>query len=416
MPPNVAANPFYVQPAMADISPVLQGIGSIIKRNRDEKQRISRSDEINTAIQSGDPAQIAQMSIKYPEMSKQISDSFGFTNDLTKQISIDTYSRVLSDPENALDYMTKGIERVSAAGGTPDAMVQDTQMLQSDPESGLKRINAAFAMFDGKSWQDIQAGKNKLSKKAFQPITLINPVTKEKRLVAPTVDPNTGKAELSPFAIPEGFEVSKETAEEKRAANIIAKGEGKAAEITGKNIAQRRQSMIDKGLEAADSFANVKRGLTLLDRMETGGIDAMALRAKQLFGVEGADEAELSNRLGKAVLSQLKSTFGAAFTVEEGKRLERLEAGFGKSTKGNRRILEQAKKMILRSARRGIKAAKKSGDLETAEEIQQALDFVIEDAPDQTAVTSVAQNPSEGATATNPQTGQRITFINGQWQ
>jgi hypothetical protein len=61
----------------------------------------------------------------------------------------------------------------------------------------------------------------------------------------------------------------------------------------------------------------LRRGLDILKTLETGGVQAASLAAKKFFGVESADEGELSYLLGKAVLTKLRATFGAAFTVEE---------------------------------------------------------------------------------------------------
>ena len=141
----------------------------------------------------------------------------------------------------------------------------------------------------------------------------------------------------------------------------------------------RKQGFIDSGIEAANGAANVSRALNLLDELKTGGFDNFALKAKRLFGVEGADEGELSNLMGKAVLSQLKPIFGAAFTVTESDKLDALEAGFGKSTANNKRLLENSLKIINRAARRGIAAAEDQGDEFTANEIREALSFKLED-------------------------------------
>ncbi len=146
-----------------------------------------------------------------------------------------------------------------------------------------------------------------------------------------------------------------------------------------KGQANRRQEFIDAGVTACDAYPVIARGLQLLNQgVKTGGFDNMQLAVTNFFGVTGADEAELSNNLGKAVLSQLRATFGAAFTQEEGKRLERIEANFGKSTAGNIRLLEQTEKIVKRAANRGIRAARASGDEATALEIEQALAFTLE--------------------------------------
>jgi len=121
-----------------------------------------------------------------------------------------------------------------------------------------------------------------------------------------------------------------------------------------------------------------------LDDVSTGGIDAALLRGKQLLGVESADEAELSAGLGKAILSQLRPIFGAAFTEAEGARLERIEAGFGKSTAGNKRLLKQLLKIVNRSAKRGLASAEDLGDTFTANEIREALETTLSlDSPEQ---------------------------------
>ncbi len=191
--------------------------------------------------------------------------------------------------------------------------------------------------------------------------------------------------------------------------------ENKARAAAEKEIktatAKRKQGFVNSGVEAADSAANVKRSLELLETVSTGGVDAASLRAKQLFGIESADEAELSAGLGKAILSQLRPIFGAAFTENEGKRLERIEAGFGKSTEGNRRLLKQLLSIVDRSARRGIAAAESLGDDFTAREIEKALEFELTPEPEQ---DDEDQQFKEGQTATNAQ-GQKIIYQNGQW-
>jgi hypothetical protein len=143
--------------------------------------------------------------------------------------------------------------------------------------------------------------------------------------------------------------------------------------------AERKQGFIDSGIQAADGVANLNRALSLLDEVKTGGFDNVALKAKRLFGVEGADEGELSNLMGKAVLAQLKPIFGAAFTAREGEALAELEAKFSNSPANNRRLIENALRLADRAARRGIAAAEDQGDMFTANEIKEAMSFNLRD-------------------------------------
>lgn len=148
----------------------------------------------------------------------------------------------------------------------------------------------------------------------------------------------------------------------------------KGREQAAKGISERKQGFITSGVDAADSVGNLRRSIELLETVETGGFSQAALRAKQLFGVEGADEGELSANLGRSVLSQLKPIFGAAFTAAEGERLERISEGFGRSTETNLRLLNNALRTARRAAKRGIAAAESEGDIFSANQIREALD------------------------------------------
>ena len=137
---------------------------------------------------------------------------------------------------------------------------------------------------------------------------------------------------------------------------------------------EKLSGYIESGVESADNLISAKRSIELLDSVKTGGFDAAAIKAKQKLGIESGDEAELSYELGKAVLKQLKPTFGAAFTVNEMLELKAMESGLGKSVEGNRRILSKLVKVLERAAGRGMRAAKDQGDTFNHAEIQRALD------------------------------------------
>jgi hypothetical protein len=173
---------------------------------------------------------------------------------------------------------------------------------------------------------------------------------------------------------------------------------------------KRKQGFIESGIDAADSTANIRRSLDLLKNVETGGFDNIALKLKSAFGVEGANELELSNNLGKSVLQQLKPLFGSAFTVQEGNKLERISAKFGSSTEANVRLLNQMLRISERGARRGLAAAEDQGDVFTADEIRKSLAFKLDDKD----VSSDTPPPPPTQTATGPN-GEKIQLVNGQW-
>jgi hypothetical protein len=179
-------------------------------------------------------------------------------------------------------------------------------------------------------------------------------------------------------------------------AQDVAETEGVLAggKEEGKQEVKRSQEIISKGLAAADSTAAIRRGIQLIEGIQTGGVGRVQLAAKRFFGVESADEGELSNLMGKAVLSQLRDTFGAAFTAQEGKSLQTIEANLSKSPAANKRLLQNALRIAERSAKRGIDRAVKAKDFDTAADIQASLDFVLSDIDEEEAAPA-APAPQE---------------------
>ena len=158
---------------------------------------------------------------------------------------------------------------------------------------------------------------------------------------------------------------------------ILEAGGIAGAQALAKGQEERSQDVINRGRSAAESTALLRRSINLLNTIPTGGLAAAKLAATDFLGVTGADEGELSANLGRAVLSQLRETFGAAFTEREGARLDRLSARFGRSTASNKRILEQALAIAEDSANRAIARAEDDGDTETAAEIEDMLLFDV---------------------------------------
>jgi hypothetical protein len=160
----------------------------------------------------------------------------------------------------------------------------------------------------------------------------------------------------------------------KQPENIAA---AKKAEQTAAGIAERMQARVESGSAAARIAPTIRRSLELLKTVKTGGFSNFALRAKQLIGVEGADEGELSQNLGKAVLSQLRATFGAAFTAKEGAELKQIEAGFGKSVAANKRMLQNLMKFTERFYQQGLAAATDMDDLSSVKSMRELYNLKL---------------------------------------
>lgn len=268
-------------------------------------------------------------------------------------------------------------------------MFPDSQIPDVFNEEAMQNINSAAEV-----WQAMQAGKKGATAgtSSYQPIVIENSITGERRLVSPLVDRGAGTTQLAPFDMPEGFQLTTETPEEKRRGKveekrdilreeISATREKEMEKVVGKETAERLSGQVDTAYEAVDAIPIILSSIDLLDTVETGGIDAALVKGKQILGIESADEAELAQNLGKAVLKQLKPTFGAQFTVAEGKELKGIEAGWGKSSAGNKRLLQNALRIYKNGINRGMRAARRTGDTETYNELSQSLQQINQAQP-----------------------------------
>ena len=194
-------------------------------------------------------------------------------------------------------------------------------------------------------------------------------------LITPTFNPNSGQVELIESEL-EGEILSRlgETPGERQEREVDTAGDKSSAVATRKRI----QKIITDGQEVVEALPVLKRSLALLDIVKTGGVFVeWQLDFAKKLGVETADQGELSANLGKAVLSQLRATFGAAFTQEEGNRLIAIEAGFGKNNDTNIRLLNSIVEIIEMKAKRAIRLAREEEDVVTAQIIEEMLEFEL---------------------------------------
>ena len=150
----------------------------------------------------------------------------------------------------------------------------------------------------------------------------------------------------------------------------------------------RNQAAIGDAVLAARTIPILKRSLSLLESVGTGGFAERQLRASQWFGIESANEAELANKLGKAVISQYREVFGAAFTAPEGDKLDRIEAGMGKSGAGNKRVINQLMRMSNMKIKHGRSRAVSLEDNDAVYEIDDYLNMDLTPIDEQGADTS----------------------------
>lgn len=244
--------------------------------------------------------------------------------------------------------------------------------------------------------------------------------------------------ERKAYGAPEGIPMSIDTTTNKpiygpagtNISNVI-NGEKEQDKVIGKGYGERFNEIQKAGISAPAAIGT----LNLMEKLisdpnfysGTGGESATALkRIGVSLGIAGADTAapnELFQKLAqKSVLDAAGGSLGTGFSNADREYLNGTVANISNTPEGNKLIIQIGKQVqqrnmeIARQAREYAKAH--NGRLDSGFEDQIAAyaeqnPLFANAAP---APKAVAPKYQEGATATNPQTGQTITFRNGKWQ
>ena len=390
----MAPNRFYVHPG-GDFGPGLMALGQQVgefgEKRKAEGVRTAETERVASvrsgaveALQTGDPNVMADYALANPEIAKDINAQSLFRNEQTQENYINSIFSAIQNPDKIEEIVAARQSMLRANDVEADSSQETDEFMakyEADPEGTIKELESELAWLAPDRWKKYaEATGRSGGKPGHQTNETIyaDLLDKQYQIDNPgkAMPPGEKASSMLGFKRAQADE-AQEVMIAKLQAELSLKPEIAGEETRARGEETRASALIDRGLLAAESSAVIKRGLELLDSVKTGGFDNAKLQAKRLFGVEGADEGELSNALGKAVLSQLRETFGAQFTQEEGNRLIRLEAGFGKSVANNRRLLGQALRIVERTAGRARKATEKLGDMDTVADIDELLEFSL---------------------------------------
>lgn len=138
-------------------------------------------------------------------------------------VNIAQQANTLTSPESKLQFVKQQQARAQDFKLPTPNLDQYISMAESGDVVG------AQSLIDNTIQLGMRSGlvktQSPISRKISAPITLFNPKTKQKILVSPSANPITGEPELKKFDIPEGFQISRETPDEKRTGDVIAAGD-----------------------------------------------------------------------------------------------------------------------------------------------------------------------------------------------
>ncbi len=131
--------------------------------------------------------------------------------------------------------------------------------------------------------------------------------------------------------------------------------------LTGKARAERIETVIDTGIAARSTIPTFERMLELIDSVRTGGIQAGIQRARQLFGWEAANLAELDALFKEAVLGSIRQ-LGANPTEGERKFMIEASGAITQNPEVLKRLINRRKAKAESAVSKAQEFAQKNND------------------------------------------------------
>jgi hypothetical protein len=386
-----------------DIGLLLRGLGASFsqqvpqfRQEMAQEQELARQQQLLAEQQSQRQrqAQIQDVELQQKVRAAGYQDAFALGN-LLKGNNIEAGLGLLEDRLNTIEQL--GIN----LSGDPTMMIyEDLKLAATGDAEALRRaqMRTALAVAEGIDRGELQLPET--AKGVVVDRRLVNPATGEVMYEPPAEAAAQAQDEYSPgitryrngVAVQYSRQGNVRVVDEQgrvvsgpdaQAAiqrgidsGIAEAGQVAISQAQGKGASERAQGIINAGVDAISQFPVITRTLDLLKEAKTGGFAGAGIRARSLFGVEGADEGELSYNLSMNVLQQLKPIFGSAFTAGEGQRLERIEASIGRNTDTNIRLLNQALSVAKTSAEKALDRAEEANDSSTVRELSNAISML----------------------------------------
>lgn len=151
------ANPFSVQPlgglqSVQNIQQGMAGIAGNFQRDRLEEQRQRVMQEATEVMQRGNPQEIAQFSMRNPEIGESVMSGIQFANDATKSNLRDSMQRIIAG-EDPAQVIQERAAMVEAQGGDPSDTLRELERVQQDPEGYRQQVESIYAMSFPKEYE-----------------------------------------------------------------------------------------------------------------------------------------------------------------------------------------------------------------------------------------------------------------------
>lgn len=287
-----AANPYYVQPADPDITPLLQGVGSITKRSRDENKRQKNATALMDAYKSKDSDAVAGLLAENPELAPSMSAMLGHRDEQTEKNYSDSVREMIKNPTETETILTNRIQMVIDAGGDPRESAAALEEYKTSPETFAKGLELEYARIAPKQeWEayksqktagkpslderkfGLQVQAQQLKKDQFEQKKDMDALTKESNILKQQelqsrIDEREAKIKGDKLAVEQQAVTDRLSASTLKTniKNLLG-NKGYMDSVTG--YRGRTPTATDQGIEAMGYFDQIKNSLTLenLDKM-----------------------------------------------------------------------------------------------------------------------------------------------------
>lgn len=169
----VSPSDFYVQPGN-DLSQSLSGLSGTLGQMREEKARQAERQRLideeaakeariqerftaakaaaQSALQSGDPDRMAEVTLEFPEIGQGLSQAFGIVDAEKKQKASSFARELVTNPAQADQIYQARIEEIKSRNGDPTDTIRSYQAFKQNPEGELKNLQFMWAAMDKDSY------------------------------------------------------------------------------------------------------------------------------------------------------------------------------------------------------------------------------------------------------------------------
>lgn len=250
-----------------------------------------------------------------------------------------TQLKQIRDPQQKMAFLQQRKDQLDSAGIDSSDTVQAMNLIATGDFAGLERVTD----------QAIQIGQQLRSKgggiKSFAPVEITNEEG-IRQIGIPTLDPTTGLTAFKPVKLPDSFELARETAKDKRDAEL----ESAIGAERGKLIAKQRQTITteinDSARRSRRELPRINRLLEGLESVETGSLaKAKLILGPFIPGVDPSNEQAFQAQINGSVLDIIGRFTGAISDAERG-FAEKTTANLGFTAEANKAIINHMKQSL----------------------------------------------------------------------